>query len=348
MLPNFLVVWAAKSGTTSLYYYLKEHPDVYLSEENKEFRFFSNLRDIRWIYSSFFQSSIVESLEEYKQYFNDAKNEKAIWEISPDYLFYYQETVKNIKKYLWDEVKIIIILRNPIDRAFSNYVHIIANWYENRTFEEILALEEERYKDNWFFLFFPRLVWLYYKQVKHYLDNFKNVKVYLYDDFKKDNFSIVRDIYKFLWVDHNFTPKISRKRVSIWLPKDILLSQFLEHLYEPHFLLDYKLFTLNLIVNNNNFVEKLNKMIFANFYSLKENNIINFDDKTLKETLKRFVINSILDDEQIDENIINMKKFNSITVEMSQETRKKLIEFYRKDVLNLQDLLKVDLSNWLK
>ena len=108
-LPNFLIVGAAKSGTTSLYQYLHEHPEIFMSG-NKEPRFFissvfTNMSSDDPRYSALLDLTITE-YDEYTKLFRDAGKYKAIGEATATYLYYYQEAIPNIKKYL-NDVKII-------------------------------------------------------------------------------------------------------------------------------------------------------------------------------------------------------------------------------------------------
>ena len=118
-LPNFLIVGAAKSGTTSLYNYLNQHPEVFMPTFNldgvnvKEPQFFVKQKIINKIHFG------IWDWESYKDLFKKAQNHQAIGEASVFYLYYYEEAIKNIKRYLNSEVKIIIILM-----YFTHLYHI--------------------------------------------------------------------------------------------------------------------------------------------------------------------------------------------------------------------------------
>ena len=207
-LPNFLIVGAAKSGTTSLYYYLKEHPEICISKNIKETFFFTgkDFKDVNKESCNYGRYAVT-SLERYKLLFNHCGNKKVRGEVCVAYLFFYKESIQNIKKILSDKVKIIIVLRNPIDRAFSNYLHHVRDGCEKETFEKALSLEKERKRKKWWWGYYLIEAGMYYDQVKAYLENFSEVKIYLYDDLKKDPLSLVQDIYRFLEVNDSFTPK---------------------------------------------------------------------------------------------------------------------------------------------
>ena len=226
-LPNFLIVGAAKSGTTSLYHYLKEHPEIYLHKK-KEIRFFSQMKgNFRGPRDKNVNKSIVKNIEEYKTYFINLQKEIAIGDISPDYLFFYENAVSGIKKYLINP-KIIIILRNPIERAFSQWVYFVKDGREFLSFEDALFEEEKRKSLNWEWAWYYKEVGLYYNQVKAYLENFDNVKIYLYDDLQKDRLGLVQDIYRFLEVNDNFVPESLNEKYNVsGIPKNKFLHKFL-------------------------------------------------------------------------------------------------------------------------
>jgi len=120
-LPNFLIVGAAKCGTTSLYYYLKQHPDVFMSEI-KEPRFLSNraANPGRGPGDDSIVQSGVRSFDDYLNLFKKSTGMKAVGEASADTLFLFERTIPAIQRYL-DDPRIVIILRDPVKRAYSAY-----------------------------------------------------------------------------------------------------------------------------------------------------------------------------------------------------------------------------------
>lgn len=207
-LPNFLIVGAAKSGTTSLYYYLKRHPEIYMSDM-KETMFF-----VSEIYSNisrndprhYIADKKIALSKDYPSLFKLATTEKAIGEASTPYLYYHKIAIPKIKKYL-GEVKIIIILRNPVERAYSSYYHLTTkDGVEKASFEDFLKKEEQRKMENWDILNFPIDLGFYYGQVKAYLNKFRKVKIVLLDDLKNNPQKLLKELYSFLEVDDSFTP----------------------------------------------------------------------------------------------------------------------------------------------
>lgn len=222
--PNFLVVGAAKSGTTSLFHYLNQHPDIFIPEV-KECRFFSQLpKNFNGLGAEFFQNSGITDEKQYFKFFDGYEN-KVCGDISNDYLYYHYESIKNIKKYLSDEVKIIIILRNPIDRAYSNYLHAVRDGWEDCNFEEAIIKENWRKNNNWAWPYHYIKAGMYFEQVKAYLDNFKNVKIYLFEDMKKDFF--YKDIFAFLNISYVNIQKEKIYNVS-GVPKNQFIQKFIK------------------------------------------------------------------------------------------------------------------------
>jgi len=129
-LPDFLVVGCQKCGTSSLHHYLASHPKVW-SPEKKELHFFDYYHDL--------------GLPFYKQYFSgqpDNVNGLLVGEATPEYIFHPYAAAR-IKKSLPD-VKAIVLLRNPIERAFSAWSMGVRQGWEELSFENALLKERER------------------------------------------------------------------------------------------------------------------------------------------------------------------------------------------------------------
>jgi len=155
---------------------------------------------------------IVKSMEEYLNLFKDAGNEKVIGESSADYLYFHNSVIPQIKT-LGPEAKILIILRNPVERAYSSYRHMIMDGREKLSFENALRREEERMKANYEFIWFYKDVGFYYEQVRHYLESFgrESVKICIYDNFAADSMAVMKEIFRFLGVDEGFKPDTTIK-----------------------------------------------------------------------------------------------------------------------------------------
>lgn len=194
-LPNFLLVGAGKSATRSLYNYMIQHPDVFMPKV-KEPQFFVadevKNRIQKW----------VDNYDQYVKLFEGSDGKKAIGEASVMYLFFYKEAIKNIKKYLGTDVKIMMILRHPAERAYSayNFVHV-NNPDEKYSFEEALAMEEDRFANHSTLFMQYKSMGLYANAVKAYLENFPNVHIMWYDEFRSNPEKVLKGVFEFLGVD---------------------------------------------------------------------------------------------------------------------------------------------------
>lgn len=231
-LPNFLLIGAPKSGTTSLYEYLRQHPQVFMSEmkEPNFFAFEGESLSFRGSGAEINKASITQ-LEKYKTLFYRA-NHKVVGEASTLYL-YIPKASERIKYYI-PEVKLIAVLRNPVDRAYSSFLHLIRQGREPiKDFEKALLVEEERIKNNWIFLSRYKDVGLYYSQLKRYYDKFDSaqIKVFLYDDLKNDCVGLMKEVYDFLEVDNTFLIDSTVKFNISGLPKSLLLQKIISTRY---------------------------------------------------------------------------------------------------------------------
>lgn len=222
--PNFLIVGAARAGTTSLYYWLKQHPEVFMPEIKEP--------------SYFVHGYGISDREVYLSLFEPGRGKKAVGEASTAYLKAY-ESPKWIYSIL-DGVKIIILLRNPVERAFSLYSWMVMEGYEwANTFEQALALEKQRFEDKDFRWNNPEYFWnymyfrsgLYYERVRKYLEVFGNhlVKIYLFEDIISYPLEVYRDVCRFLEITDFFQPKFVRQNPSK-IPRFIKLQYWLRRI----------------------------------------------------------------------------------------------------------------------
>lgn len=226
-LPNFLIVGMAKCGTSSLSKYLQQHPDVFISTP-KEPRFITSQ------FSPFplngpkddkVEAWYVKDLNSYQNLFESA-NTKAIGEASADTLFFHQGSIPVIKKHFGNP-KIIIILRNPVKRAFSAYQHLVRDERESLSFEEALNLEPDRIKNNFELIYFYKAASLYYTAVKAFMEAFPEVKVVLSNDLSEKPQQVLSEVFSFLEVDDDFTVDTSLKHNISGLPKSRILHNIL-------------------------------------------------------------------------------------------------------------------------
>jgi hypothetical protein len=195
-LPDFFICGAAKSGTTSLFNYLGQHSSIFAPEQ-KEPGYFSALRPL-------------ESPYRYGQLFKEAGEHQYTVEASGAYLTS-PDSALRISKAV-PQAKIIIMLRNPADRAFSLYQWMIKEGYEwAPTFKDALRMEEDRrnsvsfVKENpeYFYNFLYRTSGCYARQVERFLETFdrEQMRFLIFDDFVSSPASCTRKIFRFLGID---------------------------------------------------------------------------------------------------------------------------------------------------
>ena len=240
VLPNFFIVGTGKAGTTSLYHYLRQHPQIYMSSI-KEPCYFSpevreenlaeaHLRHIRrrprgWL---------VADWENYVQLFRDVKTETAIGEASVVYLWS-EMAAANIAARIPD-AKIIMILRDPAERAFSQYLHQMTGGFASSTFREHIEMCM-RNRDRRISVYYPLLeVGLYYEQVQRYLERFPrhNIRIYWYEEAWQQPESLFADLFQLLNVDSAFRPDTSRKSLEGRAPRFPNFNRFAKYFDIAH------------------------------------------------------------------------------------------------------------------
>ena len=204
-LPNFLIVGAAKCGTSSLHNYLNQHPNIFMPSFNEEG---INVKEPQFLVKDKVKNRLhfgVWTWKGYQSLFNQVRQQKAIGESSVFYLFYYQDAINEIKNRLGNDIKIIIMLRNPIDRAYSAFQHVSRGLKEQQTFEYSLQIEEGRLEQdrNLSPMVMYKEMGMYYNMVKAYLDSFKDVHIILHEDFNFSTSKVVKEVFQFLDVDEN-------------------------------------------------------------------------------------------------------------------------------------------------
>ncbi len=235
-MPNFLIIGAAKSGTTALYYYLKQHPQIYMSpiKEPHFFAFEGEKLNFRgpWDTQEQFNLVSITNLETYRLQFQGVSNQVAIGEASALNL-YIPKAPERIQHYIPD-AKLIAILRNPVERAYSAFTFLNREGREPLTdFAQALEAEENRIGHNWVPLYYYQQLGFYYAQLKRYLDIFgqDQVKVYLYEDLNTSSATMLRDIFRFLSVDDSFVPDMDLRHNVSGIPKNKALNTFLRTRY---------------------------------------------------------------------------------------------------------------------
>jgi hypothetical protein len=309
--PTFLIVGAAKAGTTSLYHYLGQHPDVFVSslKEPNFFAFkgrnlsFSGPGDTRCNKLS------RTSVKAYQQLFSSAGEAKARGEASPSSL-YYPQASDRIHQYVPD-IRIIVSLRDPVNRSYSNYLMMVMQGREPcRDFSKALERELPRLAAGWSYFWGYTQLGFYYKQLKRYYRLFSQdqIHVCLLDDLANRPLQTVQSLYGFIGVDRSYQPDLSTQHNPSGAPESKILHWLLYHAGVG---------------------KKIRSLIPD---GLRERLACDFAPyiSRVRAWKKELMYG-------------NLRK-----PLMSPATRKNLQAIYREDILRLQDLIDRDLSHWLQ
>lgn len=300
ILPNFLIIGAPKAGTSALYAYLKQHREIYMSPV-KEPHFFmldDKKVDFQGPGDQERFKAAVHRIEDYYRLFEDVTDEIAIGEASTTYLGSVQAS-ERIKRSIPD-VKLIVILRNPVDAAFASFLHLVRDGDESlNDFSKALQAEQDRTQKNWGLIWRYQQRGFYYKQLNQYFKLFdkEQIKVYIYEEFREEPHTILKDIFIFLGVSPSFKPDISSRHNVSGMPKSFLINKLLA----------------------------------------KKN--------PLKDSVKLLMPPTIRHKFYDQIRLWNFNDFKKPKMPVS--IREQLTHTYREDILNLQDLIQKDLSEWL-
>lgn len=283
--PNCYIVGAAKSGTTSLSYYLDQHPKVYFRKD---------------LEPDFFSKHYAKGFEFYSKYFIKGKTKEVIGEGSTSY-FHNPDVAERIKSHCENNIKIIVALRNPIDRAYSDFLMGVNNGVEERSFSNALQVnvhEIQQFTKQK--IEYSEFSWsAEYLQVGHYFEHLsrfirmfgtENVYVVDFDRLHQKPFELTNDILLFLGLDK--LENIDTEIINRFNPTLRKIKKF---------------------IGNSNFV--LMKRLFST----------NF-----RNTIKK---------------LIPQKEI--VKPSMSSEERLFLLDYYKEDINQLNEIVNFDTSKWL-
>lgn len=194
-LPDFLILGAQRCGTTSLARHLAAHPEVFVASQ-KEVHFFDR--------------HFSRGLEWYGQQFAPGSDAKVVGEATPEYM-YDQDAFARVADTV-PEAKLIVSLRNPVDRAYSDYCFVHGRGYESLSFKDAIAAEDTRiasgdplermryaYADRGHYLVQLRRIRRSYAS--------ENLLVVVFEDFVRDPTEALRRIHRFIGVSEDFVPR---------------------------------------------------------------------------------------------------------------------------------------------
>lgn len=215
MLPNLIIFGTRKAGTTSLYNYLSQHPEIYMSDL-KGTRYF--LYDPENPENGV--NIPIKSIEQYENMFDGAKtkNAKIIGEATPSYM-QHKGVAARIKATLPD-VKLIASLRNPVSRTYSHYLMDSRKRLNGKNVP--LTLDNVH---TW------SKAGLYYDHLKEYYDIFPRaqIKILIFEHWIKDPLAVTKGIFNFLGVDDEFVPDLTTQYNKGGIPKSSLINSIFGH-----------------------------------------------------------------------------------------------------------------------
>lgn len=226
--PNFIVAGASKSGTTALFHGLKQHPDIFLPP-TKELHYFSYpelYKRTNGPGDKYIIRTIITSWDAYLSQFQKANvGYQARGDISPSYLFF-PSVAQRIRDKL-GPIRIIIILRNPVEKIFSQYSHLVRDGREELSFIHALEQERDRFKKGWSDMWLYRESGYYCDKVAEFLRVFgkNSVLVLFFEKFKSSPVQTLQKIAQFVGVSSHFQFEPPAKVNVSGTPRSRLLSR---------------------------------------------------------------------------------------------------------------------------
>ncbi len=238
--PDFLIIGAARSGTTYLYTVLSRHPQVFMPQE-KEPQFL-NYYGTK-LKKTISLGKIVDNwqnynLDQYSDLFRKAEEGMLLGEASVDYLSEYQQTIDNIRT-LYQQaaarLKIVVVLRNPVDRAWSHHVLRFSKNNETLSFSEAIqpAVVAKRCQAGMLSTFDYLGYGLYADKVRAWKKAFPHFRIWIYEEFFADLDHYMAELAEFLGINmHNCL--VVRQRVNAsGVAKNKIARLFVDYLQKP-------------------------------------------------------------------------------------------------------------------
>ena len=285
---DFFIVGAPKAGTTSLYFYLNEHPQIEMSSV-KEPDYFSN-KEMQ-TQNLYYKKQRIDTLKKYNALYSEKKN-LVRGEASVSYL-YYSGVPKKIFEYN-TKSKIIIMIRNPVERAFSHYLMDKRLGYISENFETII---NQKYSDKKLNLFYQQYIELgkYTEQIKRYFDVFRSENILFidYDDFVSRTSQEIDKVYSFLNIDNSATSQVNKIYNSYTNPNNKIVNYlysfvFLRSLANYFFsaLIKEKIQRIFFVHSEKPVLIKESRNLLINYFSKDINNLSKLLNKDYTKWIK--------------------------------------------------------------
>ena len=293
MFPNFLCIGAPKSGTTSLYDVLKQHKDVFLPTFKEPHFFDSNKswnKGVEWYQSSYYAKA----------------SHQCVGDFTPTYLSN-NLAPGRIRKVLGNQVKFVVILRNPIDRAYSHYLHTKRDQHENLSFIEALEEEEQRlhkYRKENDHIGMIRFAYqeqgMYAKQLERYFKLFDRGQFYIttFDNFVSKQEQVIKEVCAFLGLQD---------------------QEGMQYVLQSNKSSEARSVALKNLIKKPSMIKKLAKWLVPSF--------------AIRQKLRNYV-------QALNNKSIEKKPLSEID-------RKNCYQrYFKQEIQSLEDLLSINLTNW--
>jgi len=240
-MPDFLIIGGQKCGTTALYRYLGNHPNIVPAFYKEPHYFSTNFgQGVAW-YKAFFPTLIIKRIS-------------AFWghslvsgEATP-YYFFYPHTPKRVSQIV-PQIKIILLLRNPVDRAYSHYNHNVRKDLEALTFEEAIEIESDRLygeiekiQENENYLSYNHLHFSYLsrgkyiEQLEAWMQHFSEEQMLILktEDFKDETRAVLNRVFTFLGLPERSLNTSRKFNVHSYQPMDTKTREYLTNYFSSH------------------------------------------------------------------------------------------------------------------
>jgi hypothetical protein len=246
VLPDFFIVGAAKGATTSLHAYLKQHPKIFLPERKELYFLALGGETPRFkLAEGTPREKVGVTREEYFKIYKSSPEECVSGDTSSWYLYYYKEVIRTIQELYGSQagkIKIIVVLRNPVDRAWSHYCMHLGQGIINLPFHDAIAPGMNSFRekindpDAGYFPGYDYIGFgMYSRQVEAFLEAFDQVKIFLYEEFDKDNRTVVNEITRFLGLEPAEQLEKGKRLNVSGEPRSGLAALLGRLIYRPYF-----------------------------------------------------------------------------------------------------------------
>lgn len=195
--PDFLVAGVAKAGTTHLYEVLKQHSRLFLPEKES---FYFNRRELLELGKGEINNpykGLIQSQEAYNNLFSHCPADAISGEVGTGYFYDYEYSIPQIQKTVGDP-KIVVLLRHPVSRCYSGYMHFVKNAMESLSFEEALQAEESRISNGFSFMWHYQELSKYSLATEAYMKSFSQVKFLFFEQMVQAPDAFYKELFDFL------------------------------------------------------------------------------------------------------------------------------------------------------